>query len=175
MKGRVLRTVIVFMLIFTLLFAHSMVFAEEIVNSLEEKAKALIEISISKYNNFSIEERKGTLLQFNVKTGIEYEEGQNYGAIKKTTTLVEVPKINGELPERIEVIAQSTKATNGQTSNIEGNYSYDNEKGILQLTASNEGEEPYNQYDIQQEMNMKLSVYMEKMCIQIKMLNEILK
>ncbi len=147
MKGRVLKTVIVFMLIFTLLFAHSMVFAEEIVNSLEEKAKALIEISISKYNNFNIEERKGTLLQFNVKTGIEYEEGQNYGAIKKTTTLVEVPKINGELPERIEVIAQSTKATNGQTSNIEGNYSYDNEKGILQLTASNEGEEPYNQYD----------------------------
>ena len=34
MKGRVLKTVIVFMLIFTLLFAHSMVFAEEIVNSL---------------------------------------------------------------------------------------------------------------------------------------------
>lgn len=147
MKGRVFKTAIVFLLVFTILLSNAAVLAEEVVNNIEEKAKALIEISISKYNNFNIEERKGTLLQFNVKTGIEYEEGQNYGPIKKTTTLVDIPELNGQLPERIEVIAQSTKATNGQTSNIQGNYSYDKEQGILQLIASNEGEEPYNQYD----------------------------
>ena len=147
MKGRVFKTAIVFLLIFTILLSHAAVLAEEVVNNIEEKAKALIEVSISKYNNFNIEERKGTLLQFNVKTGIEYAEGQDYGAIKKTTTLVDIPELNGQLPERVEVIAQSTKATNGQTSNIQGNYSYDKEQGILQLIASNEGEEPYNQYD----------------------------
>ena len=147
MKGRVFKTAIVFLLIFTILLSHAAVLAEEVVNNIEEKAKALIEVSISKYNNFNIEERKGTLLQFNVKTGIEYAEGQNYGAIKKTTTLVDIPELNGQSPERVEVIAQSTKATNGQTSNIQGNYSYDKEQGILQLIASNEGEEPYNQYD----------------------------
>ena len=48
----------------------------EIVNDVQEKAKAVIEISIDKYNNFDIQEKHGTLLQFNVKTGIEYNEGE---------------------------------------------------------------------------------------------------
>ena len=132
-----------------LLGNSSFVLAEEIVDSITSasKAKALIETSISKYNNFSIGENKGTLLQFNVKTGIEYEEDQNYGAIKNTTTLIKIPEINGQLPQRVETIAKSTKATNGQTQEITGNYSYDAEKGVLQIVATNEGEEPYNQYD----------------------------
>ena len=135
------------MSIFVMLSNFSIVLAEEIVNNAEDKAKTLIEMSISKYNNFNIREKKGALVQFNVKTGIEYKDDQNYGAIKKTTTLVKIPELNGELPEEVEVITQSTKATNGKTNNIEGNYSYDEEKGILQLIANNEEEEPYNQYD----------------------------
>ncbi len=136
------------LLIFMMLSSYTKVFAEEILNSdVEDKAKALIEIAISKYNNFNIEEKNGSLLEFDVKTGIEYKDNQNYGAIKKTTTLIKIPELNGELPERVEVIAESTKATNGQTSNITGNYSYDKEEGIVQIIASNEGEEPYNKYD----------------------------
>ena len=135
-------------LIFTLLSSNAVALAEEIVQNVQEKAKALIEVSISKYNNFNIEEKKGTVLQFNLKTGIEYVDGQNYGAIKNTTTVAKVPEINGELPERIEVVAKSTKATNGKVKDIEGNYTYDKEKGILQLNAKNEGEEIYNNYDV---------------------------
>ena len=148
MKGKVLKTIVTFMALFTMIFSQFGVLAAEIVNDVQEKAKAVIEISIDKYNNFDIQEKHGTLLQFNVKTGIEYNEGENYGAIKKTMTTIKVPEINGELPERVEVIAQSTKATNGLVDNIEGNYSYDKEKGNLQLIASNDGEEPYNNYDI---------------------------
>ena len=70
------------MSIFVMLSNFSIVLAEEIVNNAEDKAKALIEISISKYNNFNIGEKKGSLVQFNVKTGIEYKDNQNYGAIK---------------------------------------------------------------------------------------------
>lgn len=139
----------IILVLLLLLGNSSFVLAEEIVDSITSasKAKALIETSISKYNNFSIGENRGTLLQFNVKTGIEYEEDQNYGAIKNTTTLIKIPEINGQLPQRVETIAKSTKATNGQTQEITGNYSYDAEKGVLQIVATNEGEEPYNQYD----------------------------
>ena len=133
-------------LIFIILSSYAVVFAEEI-NNTDDKAKALIELAISKYNNFNIENKKGSLLQFDIKTGIEYKDNQNYGPIKKTTTLVKIPELNGELPERIEVVAENTKATNGQTYNIDGNYSYDNEEGILQIVVNNDGEEPYNQYD----------------------------
>ena len=146
MKGKVLKTIVTFMVLFTMIFSQFGVLAAEIVNDVQEKAKAVIEISIDKYNNFDIQEKHGTLLQFNVKTGIEYNEGENYGAIKKTMTTIKVPEINGELPERVKVIAQSTKATNGLVDNIEGNYSYDKEKGNLQLIASNDGEEPYNNF-----------------------------
>ena len=49
MKGRVFKTAIVFLLIFTILLSHAAVLAEEVVNNIEEKAKALIKVSISKY------------------------------------------------------------------------------------------------------------------------------
>ena len=67
MKGKVLKTIVTFMVLFTMIFSQFGVLAAEIVNDVQEKAKAVIEISIDKYNNFDIQEKHGTLLQFNVK------------------------------------------------------------------------------------------------------------
>lgn len=46
----------------------------------------------------------GTLAQFNLKTGINFEEGENYTPIKKTSVNIEVPKIGNYNPTRVEVI-----------------------------------------------------------------------
>ena len=81
----------------------------------KSKIETVAEIGLEKYVNFDMndEQAKGVMIQANIKTGIEYQEGQEYKAIKSTGILLNMPKINGEYPEKVEVLGISTKATNG--------------------------------------------------------------
>ena len=79
----------------------------------ESKTKVVHEINLEKYVNYTVGEDKGTLLQVDLKTGVQFEEGQEYCPIRKTDIVLNFPQIEGKYPERVELIGLSTKATNG--------------------------------------------------------------
>lgn len=93
--------------------------------------------NLSKYVNYDEEWGKGTLIQYNVKAGIEYPENEVYTPIKNTTLTLVAPQIDGFYPEKVVVIPISTKATNGKQSGIESNYTYDVSTGTIAIKASN--------------------------------------
>ena len=63
------------------------VIQNEIESNSEDKVKVLSEINLTKYENFDTTEEKskegskGVLVQFNLKTGIEFAEGEEYQPI----------------------------------------------------------------------------------------------
>ncbi len=134
----------ILMLIIFLLNSSIMIIISEAVDAveamIEEKIKALAEINLTKYENFDTTTEnsdtgsKGVLVQFNLKTGIEFEEGQAYIPIRKTTTNINLPWIGDYKPSRVEVITKSTQATNGAK---EASYEYHPSTGILSITAEN--------------------------------------
>lgn len=80
----------------------------------ESKISSVIDVNLEKYVNFNIsDEDKGTLVELNIKTGIEYKDDQQYVPIKATRTVTNLPQINGKYPESVDILAKSTKATNG--------------------------------------------------------------
>ena len=113
----------------------------------ESKINSVLEMSLEKYVNYSLDEQsKGTLVQMNVKTGIEYAEGQEYKPLEYTETLLQAPKIEGEYPKRVEFIAKSTKATNGDDNAKDIGYEYDRNNGIVRVGVQNKEDEQGNVY-----------------------------
>ena len=104
----------------------------------KSKIETVAEIGLEKYVNFDMndEQAKGVMIQANIKTGIEYQEGQEYKAIKSTGILLNMPKINGEYPEKVEVLGISTKATNGGEAK-DSQQQYEKESGKLKIVALN--------------------------------------
>ena len=135
----------ILMLIVFLLNSSIMLVISEAVEAVqtiieEDKIKALAEINLTKYANFdtttenSDSGSKGVLVQFNLKTGIEFSDGEEYTPIQKTTTNINLPWIGDYKPSRVEVITKSTQATNGGK---EASYEYHSSTGILSITAEN--------------------------------------
>lgn len=112
------------------------------------KVKNVVDVNLEKYVNYNLDEKKGTLLQLNVKTGIEYEEGTEYVPLSSTGILLNVPKINNKFPQSVEVFEKSTKATNGDEQGKDVRYKYVSETGqIIILTANEEQNgEIYKEY-----------------------------
>ena len=127
---------------FLLLVAQA---AEEIQSVVEEnKVKAIAELKLKKYVNYRLDdENQGVLIQSELKTGIEYGEDQEYKPLKTTEANLSMPKIENCYPEKVEVIAKSTQATNGSDEEKEANYEYDSNSGEIKLWTSND--EGYNQ------------------------------
>ena len=112
----------IFMLIVLLLNSSIMLVASEAVDAVKtnlqeeqdktEKVKTLAELNLTKYVNFdtttenSDNGNKGALVQFNLKTGIEFTDGEEYKPIKKTTTNIDLPWIGDYKPARVEVITK---------------------------------------------------------------------
>ena len=94
--------------------------------------EVITEINLNKYINYNEEWGKGTLLQYSIKTGVNYNEDVQ-STVKNATVTVGSPQINGTYPERIAVTNKSTKSI--------GNYSYDKNTGIITIFVSNEDEE----------------------------------
>ena len=132
-------------LIVLLLNSSVMIIVSEAVDAIQtslvhEQVKPIIEMKLTKYENFdtttenSSTGSKGAIIQTNVKTGIEYAEGQEYKAIQKTISKIQVPTISENKPQRVEVIIRSTKATNGGKT---ANYEYDKDTGVVTIVAEN--------------------------------------
>ena len=98
----------------------------------------MVETNLEKYVNYNVEDKQGTLVQYNVKAGIEYTE--SYIPIKNTELAINLNKIDGVFPNHVSVITNSTKVTNGKTDSLEANYQYDSTTGKLVIKASNENE-----------------------------------
>ncbi len=167
----------VLILLVLVLNSSSMVIANEIVENLQTgKAEATIETELTKYSNYNVHEQKGSIVQLNVKTGIKYPENVQTNNIKKSIALLNMPLLKEEFPERVEVIAKSTKATNGKEKE-QVSYAYDKNTGALQITTSNEenaeyvanskdeyeiiaiySENTYEEQDTKQEAAMKIAV-----------------
>ncbi len=111
---------------------------KEIVNKLywEGTAEGIVEGELTKYIPYNIEEQYGVILQAQVNTGIL----NSTLPIKETQVNIKVPEINNQKPTSVNVIANNTKASNG---NIDGtefdaqNYTYNNETGIVTITVTN--------------------------------------
>lgn len=110
------------------------------------KINALYEMQLEKYVNYDINDTKGVMAQLNLKTGIEYQEGEEYKPLNSTEAKIDFPKINGELPEKVEVIAKSTKATNGDEKGKDFEYNYNNQTGELDIKIQNKADEKGNIY-----------------------------
>lgn len=106
----------------------------------DNEEKAIIEGNLDKYINYQLSDgNKGTLVQYSLRTGIEY--GEEFFAIKSSTLNVNLNQIDGKYPYDVKVIAKSTKFTNGKTSNMDVNYNYDSTNGNLTINVSNENED----------------------------------
>ena len=116
---------------------------KEILNQINWKAKDLeIEASqnISKYVPYEIGSKKGIVLQTIVKSGIV----ENKIAIAQTQIEIKAPKIANQVPSRVIVTANNTKAINGSKTGIEfgkENYNYDAETGTIQINTKNKENE----------------------------------
>lgn len=112
----------------------------------ESKTKVVNEINLEKYVNYAVGEDKGTLLQVDLKTGVQFEEGQEYCPIRKTDIVLNFPQIEGKYPERVELIGLSTKATNGDEDGKDIQNNYNKANGELKIETFNKGDKKGNIY-----------------------------
>ncbi len=152
MKGLLKKTIAILVLMMIMINSSLLVVISTAIDAIdkiidETKINPLYEINLEKYINYSIEEDTGTLVQFNLKTGIEYVEGEEYKPLSSTKVTLNVPKMEEGYPESVEVIGKSTKATNGSDDAKDFEYTYDKETGELKIEVSNNKDEEGNIYN----------------------------
>ena len=112
-----------------------------ILNKLTWTAETEIEntMKINKYIPYKQGEKYGVLLQMLVNNKVK----DNKVPVKTSKTTITVPEINGTKPSSVSVMANNTKATNGQEDGINfnnNNYAYDAENNTLTITVENEAD-----------------------------------
>ena len=114
----VIKKIFAILILFMLLINNSVLMIvstaiDDIAKLIDEsKINPIIDSELQKYVNYKIsDDQKGVLVQYKLKTGIEYRDDQQYFPIKSTKTEVELPKIDNLFPESVEVLTNSTKAT----------------------------------------------------------------
>ena len=117
--------------------------------SADNNVNGILEGAINKYVNYSLSNgEKGTIVEYALRTGMEYENEEEFNAIKLSELNINVNQIDGKYPSEVKVIEKSSKVTNGKTEEIEEDYSYDASNGNLVIRTSNEnenGEAIYNE------------------------------
>ena len=106
----------------------------------KEKAKQTeLQAIITKYVQYQNEANKGVLLQTKLLISTQ-EEQDNYMPVLNNEITIEVPKIEGQLPE-VQVIANSTENTNGLIGKDvifdESNWNYNKDTGLLIINYNN--------------------------------------
>lgn len=100
-------------------------------------AESSITAELTKYIPYNINETYGVLLQTKINTGIV----DSTLPIKNTNITIQVPEINNQKPTSVKIVANNTKATNGEADGINfaaENYSYDSQTGIVTIDVSNQ-------------------------------------
>ncbi len=94
-------------------------------------------ISLERYIPYSVKDKSGLFVQLKIETGIE----NNLLPASNTKIEFAVPQINDKKPSQIKVSANTTLATNGDstgTNFLEENWNYDEEKGNIVIEVKNE-------------------------------------
>ena len=105
-----------------------------------DNQKIIIEANLDKYINYEISDQdKGTLIQYNVRTGIEYGN-EDYIPLKSSELAINLNQIDGKYPYAVKIITKRTELTNGKIENMEDNYEYDSNTGIIMIRVSNQDE-----------------------------------
>ena len=146
MKEILKRSIAIFVIMLMLINSSLLLVVSSAVEAIgnaidESKINSIYEMNLEKYVNYKVKDNTGVLVQANIKTGIEYGEGQEYKAIKSTEIVLNSPKIEGEYPEKVEVIGISTKATNGSDSAKDFTYVYEEKTGEIKIEAKNNADE----------------------------------
>ena len=141
MNKETLKKITMIFIIIVLAILNVFVLAIQIVNAEEEaSAKPIIEGMLEKYINYNVsEEDKGTLVQYHLRTGINYEGISEVFPIKANETMITMGQIDGKYPYKVSVIVNSTETTNG---NSKENYAteYSADTGILTVKIYNQDE-----------------------------------
>ncbi len=142
-KERLSKKLIMILIIIALAVLDIFAFAIQIVNAEEEEtinAKPIIEGTIEKYINYNISDNAETLVQYHIRTGIDYDENSENFPITYTETVLYIGEIDGKYPYKVNVIMNSTETTNG---NAKDNYNieYDSDTGILIISIYNQDED----------------------------------
>lgn len=103
-----------------------------------DNSEVITETNLDKYINYDNITSKGTLVQYDIKSRIKYQENQQYVAVKDSEITVNLSKIDEKYPRDVKVIAKSMEVTNGKTNGIEENYYFDSTTGKLTIKASND-------------------------------------
>ena len=153
MKGNQLKTKLVAMFIVLTMLVSSgfalMSFSSTNASSNGidvSKINGLVEVNLEKYVNYNVESKKGTLVQLDVKNGIQFNEGEEYVPLTASGVLINTPQINGEFPESVEVIPCSTLLTNGSNQGKDFVKEYDSSTGIIKIVTNNNPDEDGNIY-----------------------------
>lgn len=91
---------------------------------------------LQKYVQYSNELGKGAVIQTKLSLGEESSK-DTHKNISKTEIQIDAPKIDGILPERVNIIAANTKLTNGKEEG-EINQNYNKETGLLNIFYENQ-------------------------------------
>lgn len=123
---------------------------KEIVSSVKTN------FSLVKQFNYEEKGQEKSLIEFNLKEKPSYTEDY-YSPVKENSTYLKIPEINGIIPDTIDVISISSKATNGKDEQREAKYEYDKEsKILLYMTVMKQMKKGKSIVEVQQiMMNMK--------------------
>ena len=102
-----------------------------------KEKQAELSMQVSKFVPYDINSNKGVLLQTLVKSYLK----DNVLPVKENKIEIEVPTINNIKPQEIKVLANTTKATNGDETGKDfnsTNYTYDELANKLIITVKNE-------------------------------------
>ena len=134
MKGRIAKKIIMLAFICVLTMLDVFMVSKQIVQAEENaevNADLTIQAALDKYINYNLsEEDTGTLVQYEVKFGLEYAEGQEEYQVKENIVTINLNQIDEKYPESVKVIAKTTQMA-------EDNYEYNSETGLLTIKQNN--------------------------------------
>ena len=138
MEKKFLRKLIMVTLIAILAVLNVFMLTIQIVNAEEEtpvSVDPILEGTLEKYINYDISnEDKGTLVQYHLRTGINYKEESEVFPVKENETTIYVGQIDGKYPYDVKVIINSTETTNGNIDKYTNtNTEYNPDTGVLTI------------------------------------------
>ena len=112
---------------------------KEISNQITWKKEASVEITgeITKYIPYHQGEEYGVFVQAKINSGVK----DHVLPIQTTNLEISVPQVNATNPERVTVVAKSTKGTNGIDNGntfTTNNYQYNKETGKVTIQVQNQ-------------------------------------
>jgi len=143
MEKKFLRKLTMVTLIVVLAVLIVLMFTIQIVNAEESSIDAdpILQGVLEKYINYDISnEDKGTLIQYHLRTGINYKEESEVFPVKENETTIQVGQIDGQYPYDIKVIMNSTETTNGNMDNHNTDVTYHSETGVVTINIHNQDE-----------------------------------